>query len=266
MFRKKDHRVRDETIGASFGMGPIDFKERSGSERHTDSSVPGFTLFEILIAVMMLSFVFTTLFVSYRQLVGDAQAVARKSALTEMTAAALHHVVADLKAAFILLPPFYRPPGIHDTQPSPYRFTGRTTPSGGSAFSVIRFVSGRHIDLQRTGSEGFAAVRYYVDEDSDGGYQLKRRDQLVVFSDAESPDAWPDPVVCEHVRRFEITYFDSDGTTHDEWNSESESFGYATPTAVGIVLGVAGPGNETLELSTMVFLTALRVEPGTDAP
>lgn len=267
MVEGRNDRAPDVAADASGEMGAIDFFDRSGNKRYPFpfSSVAGFTLFEILIAVMMLSFVFTTLFVSYRQLVGDTHAIARKSALAEMAAAALHNVVADLNAAFILLPPFYQPPGIHTTQPGPYRFTGEIASFGGGRFADIRFASGRHIDLRRTGSEGFAAVRYYIDEDSDGGYRLKRRDKLVFIADAESPDSWPDPVVCEHVSRFDITYLDSDGTAHDEWNSESDFYGFATPTAVSIVLGVSAPGDESIQLSTTVYLTTHRAEPGTDA-
>ncbi|MFH1982424.1 MAG: hypothetical protein ABIL58_11310 [Pseudomonadota bacterium] len=225
-------------------------------------SLDGFTLFEILIAMMMLSFVFTTLFVSFRQLLGDAQAVTRKNALTEMTATALHHVVADLDAAFILLPPFYSPPGIHDTKAPPYRFTGTTTPIDGSAFADIRFVSGRHIDGQGAGGEGFAAIRYYVAPDGNGALRLKRQDRLVAFGAMTSLAPWPDPIVCEHVKRFEITYFDDDDNAHDEWDSEAESFGYATPTAIRIVLGVARPDGEAMTLTTTVYLTAIRMAPG----
>lgn len=224
----------------------------------------GFTLFEILIAMMILSFVFTTLFVSYRQLVENAQAVARKNTLTEMTAAALHHFQADLKAAFILMPPFYRPPGTNATGPSAYRFTGGTTPVGSATFADVRFVSGRHIDLDGIAGEGLAAIRYYVSEDENREYNLKRHDRIVALDAMEALAPRPDPVVCEHVNRFEITYYDSDGNTQDVWDSESESFGYATPAAIRIVLGVAIPDGESMTLTTTVTLMARRLETGAD--
>lgn len=246
---------------------------RSTGAGHRSSGVPrqprsrpsaGFTLFEILIAMMILSFVFTTLFVSYRQLVGNAQAVARKNTLTEMTAAALHHVQADLKAAFILLPPFYRPPEAQPTKPSAYRFTGKTTPVGSTTFADIRFVSGRHIDLDGVGADGLAAIRYYIDEDDNREFSLKRQDRLVAFDAMEVLIPRPDPVVCEHVNRFEITYFDSEGNPQDEWDSESDFFGYATPTAIRIVLGVASPDGGGMTLTTTVTLMARRLEAGAD--
>ena len=224
----------------------------------------GFTLLEILVAAMMLSFVFTALFVSYRQLVVDARVVGEKNTLSEMSGAALHHVVADLKAAFVLTPPFYRPPGITDTEPSPYRFFGGSTSLDGTQFSDIRFVSARHIDLQGAGTEGLTVLRYYVDGDGDDGYRLRRQDRLVNFNDTEPFGEWPDPVVCENVSQFDVSYIDAEGTAHEEWDSESSAFEYATPSAISIVLGIGGPDSASVQLTTTVSLIAKRLAPGDD--
>ncbi len=222
----------------------------------------GFTLLEILVAAMMLSLVFTALFVSYRQLVADARVVGEKNTLSEMSGAALHHVVADLKAAFVLTQPFYRPPGITDTELSPYRFSGESTSLDGTRFSTIRFVSARHIDLQGAGAEGLAVLRYYVDGDRENGFHLRRQDRLVSFSGTDPPDEWPDPVVCENVSQFDVSYIDAEGSAHEEWDSESNAFAYATPSAVSIVLGIGGPEHASVQLTTTVSLIAQRPAPG----
>jgi prepilin-type N-terminal cleavage/methylation domain-containing protein len=224
----------------------------------------GFTLLEILVAVMMLSFVFTTLFVSYRQLVSGANTVANKNMLVEMAGVALHHVVADLNAAFVLQPPFYAPPEVLDTEPSIYRFLGKQSFTGGTAFSEMRWVTSRHIDLRGTGNEGLAAVTYYVEGDDDTGYRLRRSDRLVHFAETDPLDAWPDPIVCEHVEQFDVTFVDAEETTSEDWDSESERFDFSTPTVVVIELGVTGPDGDAIKLSTAVRLTVRRLEPGAD--
>lgn len=262
MDRKKNGHARSATIFPSRASALV---RRSWEKRRLGRAprAPwGFTLLEILVAVMMLSFVFTVLFVSYRQLIADARMVGERNTLSEMTGAALHHVVTDLKSAFMLTPPFYRPPGITDTETSPYRFYGASTPLDGSLFSDIRFVTGRHIDLRGGGAEGLAVVRYYVDGDRETGYRLRRKDHLVSFDGADPLDEWPDPVVCENVSRFDISYIDAAGTTHEEWDSESSTFEYATPTTVSIVLAVVRPDGAAVQLTTTVSLIAKRLAPG----
>lgn len=234
----------------------------AAERRRADARPGGFTLLEILIAVILLAFVFTTLFVSYRQLVGDAQALSRRNALNEMAAMAMHHIVSDLERVFVLQPPFYRPPEMMADELPPYRFTGTTASLGGESFSEIRFVSGRHIDLRGSGDSGLAAIRYYAEDDGDGRMTLKRRDRLVFAEAAPSDAPLPDPTVCTHLAGFEVTFIDADGDTYDAWDSEAESFKYATPTAVTIQLDVESPTGEAVHLATTVVLASVRKEAG----
>ena len=42
----------------------------------------------------------------------------------------------------------------------------------------------------------------------------------------------------EHVKSLAFKYYDSEGSEFEEWNSDSEEYGYATPAAIRIQLEI----------------------------
>lgn len=48
--------------------------------------------------------------------------------------------------------------------------------------------------------------------------------------------------MCNNLKSLAFKYFDADGAEFEEWDSDSDEYGYATPAAVNIQLEI---GNET---------------------
>ena len=66
-----------------------------------------------------------------------------------------------------------------------------------------------------------------------------------------------DPVLCKDVRSLTVKYYDEDGTEYDLWDSDAESFGYATPRSIGIKLELAS-ASQPLLFETRVTLPVFR--------
>lgn len=145
-----------------------------------------------------------------------------------------------------------------------FRFSGDETVLEGDIFSRLRFASLAHISFgsdartidsdkdgeasslsekvpveksmsvaERPGTEaGVARIIYYVRPSLEDGFELCRSDTLNRFDDTDGSDC--DPVICRNITKFKITYMDIKGDEHSEWDSDSNSSGYATPVSLSI--------------------------------
>ena len=160
----------------------------------------------------------------------------------------------DLEALYVRQTPLYKKPEFDDP-PDPYRIEGSTTDFGGTSFAKIRFTSSAHIPLEKSKRDGIAEIVYYVQAKNDGQMVLKRADHLYPYPEFEEKGG--DPVLCNNLKSLEFKYFDADGSEFDEWDSDSDEQGYATPAAISIQLEI---GNETTsyDFETTVNLAVQR--------
>jgi len=213
-----------------------------------------FTLMEILIAVVILAIVMTTIMASFDSVFSTTQQLDSSFQTYEMAKNCLERMRLDLEAIYINQPPLYKPPAA-DASPDLYRLVGSESDAGGTGFAVLRFSSRAHVPSERNTRRGIAEIVYYVSMKSDGQAVLKRSDRLYPYPPFEARGA--DPVLCRQVKSLAFKFYDQQGEEFEQWDSESRQFGYATPTAVGIVLEVGGSGQfETFE--TMVRLPIRR--------
>ena len=78
---------------------------------------------------------------------------------------------------------------------------------------------------------------YNVESLENGTIVLKRSDiGSVFFDETKENNTGNDPLLCERVKAFELIFIDLDGKSHEEWNSDSSNFDFATPYAVRIKL------------------------------
>ena len=217
----------------------------------------GFTLIEILTAIFILSIVVSLVLGSFDGIFSSADHINISTDLFEMGNSALNRVVSDLSALHAMSYPRYKPPDIDD-DPELYRVVAETRSTGGESFTWLRFSSLAHLPLNQDNREGIAQIVYYVQETDDNGFILKRSDALYPYPDFEESE--DDPVVCEQLREFKMTFFDDEGLERDEWDSESDDTEYSTPRAVGIRLSV-GDEAAPFVFRTQVVLPVYRYQP-----
>jgi general secretion pathway protein J len=210
----------------------------------------GFTLMEILIAILILGIVVTTVLASFNAVFSTTEALESSSNIYEMAKNCLKKMTVDLESAFVALPPLYKPPEF-DTPPDDYRVVGSAEDTGGMGFAELRFTSRAHLRLENTIRDGIAEIIYYIQAREDGQRVLKRSDNLFPYPEFEQKGS--DPTLCDHVKSLAFKYYDEEGTEYENWDSESDEFGYATPTAIAIRLEIEEKGS-VYEFGTLVKL------------
>lgn len=218
----------------------------------------GFTLLEILVAVLILGLVVTTVLSSFNMVFSNAETLEATATVFDMGRTCLTRITLDLENAFILERPLYQAPKV-DSLPDPYRFQGSVENRGGTALAKLRFTSRAHVALDKSREDGIAEIVYYVQAVPGGGLRLKRADNLYPYPRFEERSV--DPVLCENVKSLAFEYVDADGKEFDAWDSESSQSGTATPVMVAVRLEI-GAGNESYGFQTTVALPLVRRKSG----
>lgn len=216
----------------------------------------GFTLLEIMIAIFMFSIIVTTLFASYRSVFFSTDRVHASLELNGMAGSCLDRISRDLNAVTITPSSVYSKPDF-DSEPDPYRIVGDWSDLPGVEMPRLRLVSRAHVPLDGSLADGVTEIIYYITEEEDGSYALRRSDLLFPYNAPESETRHP--VICRKVKSLVITYYDQEGEEHETWDSESESEAYATPTAINILLEIGDPDSVPLTVETRVSLPVRRL-------
>ena len=211
---------------------------------------------ELLLAIFILSLVVTTVLVSYNAVFSTMGELKTSSNIYEMAKNCLKRMTVDLESIYIVQPPIYKQPEFDD-EPSDFRVVGLSKDLSGTGFAQLRFTSRAHLPLENSHRRGIAEIVYYVQTKEGGSQVLKRSDHLYPYPEFEEKGS--DPTLCEHVKSLAFTFLDDEGSENDSWDSESDSFAYATPRAIGIELEI---GDETRShtFQTLVNLPVFREE------
>jgi general secretion pathway protein J len=204
----------------------------------------GFTLMEILVAVLILGVLMTTLFASFNAFLSSSTVVTETLNRNERINTLLGHLERDLNALYITLPPRYKVPKTAADE-DPFRFHGVKEQVSGFEFSRLTFTSLNHLSFGTKEIPGVARIAYYarVNQTRQGhaqacqGYQndridLCRSDGLRPFEEIRQTDC--DPVLMHDISGFELSYIDADGDEYDEWDSESDTYGYRLPSSIRV--------------------------------
>jgi general secretion pathway protein J len=195
----------------------------------------GFTLMEILLAFLILGIVITTILASFNAVFSTTETLNNSARYYDMAKNCLNRMTLDLGGLYISQPPLYKPPNFDDP-PDPYRIVGSSSENGGTSFAKVRFASNAHIPLNKSIKRGVAEIVYYVQGQDDGQQVLRRGDHLYPYPPFEENSG--DPVLSDHVKSLAFTYYDSEGSEFEAWNSDSDEYGYATPAAIRIQLEI----------------------------
>lgn len=199
---------------------------------------PGFTLMEILIAMVIFSIVITTLFSSFKAFMISSESVQSNIHHSDIIGALSKRIQQDLEAVFILQPPRYREPAF-DSDPDPFRFVGSTETIGQTSVSSFQFASFAHAETGKDTRKGVAQIAYYIRENKDHQLDLHRADRLPPFpEDASEIRSCTDPVICRDIRQFEVVYIDQEDEEYPDWDSESEAFEFRFPDTLEIKIAI----------------------------
>jgi general secretion pathway protein J len=232
-------------------------RNRTAGDQRPASNI-GFTLIEILVAILILGVVVTTILASFNMVFSTTEALESSNLYYEMGKNCLNRMILDLKAIHVAQRPIYRPPEL-DTTPDPYRIVGSQSDSVGTNFAEIRFASRAHLPMGEETRTGIAEIVYYVQEKGDDQRVLQRADHLYPYPLFEKQ--YTDPVLSENVKSLAFTYYNAEGSEAEAWDSESEEYDYSSPTAIGIRLEL-GEGEESYVFETKVLLNAHRGKSG----
>ncbi len=218
------------------------------------ASTGGFTLLELLVAVVILAAVVASALGAFNGILGTIGAVESSRDTYAMGRACLNRIMIDLESIHVTTAPCFSKPDLRD-QPDPYRLEADRKTVGSETFSWIRFSSLAHVDLDGSGRAGIAQIVYYVTQDEEGNYLLRRQDRPYPWPEFE-PDP-SDPLVAENITMFDIVLFDDQGNAHDQWDSESDDYDWATASSIAIKLGIQAQGSK-VDFTTRVLLPVVR--------
>ncbi|MBT8343072.1 MAG: prepilin-type N-terminal cleavage/methylation domain-containing protein [Desulfatitalea sp.] len=226
---------------------------RSRKARETTA---GFTLLEILLAMVVLSIVMGLIFSSFDGVFSDAGHIRSTSDIHETAQACLQRLSLDLQAIHVSQAPRYTPPDIHDETPDIYRVEGDNETAVDGTLARLRFTSLAHLPLGGDTRQGIAEIVYYTQQAADGSYELRRADRLYPYPEAFEPSE-ADALVCDQVRSFKLLFFDRENREFEAWNSQDDDLEFSTPTTISVELKV---GDETspYEFETAVTLPMQR--------
>jgi general secretion pathway protein J len=218
--------------------------------KNISSGAAGFTLVELMVAIFIFGIVISSIFASYSAVFSSAGKVTSGIDRYDMASICMNRISLDLQAMHLTLPPKYRKPEF-DADPDPYRLVGETSDSETGRFPRLSFSSLAHIPFDRAQHGGIARIVYYVREGPEGDYQLRRADTLAPVEPFEGSGS--DPVLCERLKSLKFIYYDHEGTGHEDWDSESDVFHFATPVAVEILMEIEQ------EEDLLAFTTTVRI-------
>ena len=209
---------------------------------------------EILVAMFLMSMVMTALFTSFHAILGVNEPLEKSAIVHDMAKNCMSLMTADLMSLYTAQPPAWKKPEF-DEDPDPYRVRGELVSVETETFPKLKFSSLNHISFGGLRDKGITEIVYYVTASMDRGFVLKRFDSL--YPHEEFEESGLDPVICTHLRSLEIRYYDEEGEEYDHWDSETDEFGYATPTSLLIKMALGDPRN-TIIFETRVTLPLCR--------
>jgi general secretion pathway protein J len=194
----------------------------------------GFTLIEMLVALTIFAMVAILAFGAFSFAAREQTHLARSAAVEMAAAACLERMARDLSGVYVVQPPSFRMPE-QGAAPAEFRIHGEND-SEASGFGRLQFTSTAHLSFEQPPLEGISRIEYYTEPVGGNIHLLRRSDALFPYAASKEPAE--DPVLCEHLTSVAFYFFDHKGDRRSRWDSAAADTGYATPSAVRIVLEV----------------------------
>jgi len=211
----------------------------------------GFTLIEILIAIMIFATLITTVYASYTGTFRVIEDTETQAEIYRMARIAMERMLEDLESVYIQKG--NQPASPEGDRENPIQFLGEEREIMGRRADTLRFISRAHIDFSGK-DPGFGATQidYYVKESNDGeGFVLYRRDNPRFTETSPFDEESGGLALCERLASVAFTYYGEDGAAFDSWDSAGEGMESKIPKAVSITLEFENTLNPELPIRFM---------------
>lgn len=217
-------------------------------------STGGFTLIEVLIAVVLLAVISFLVFQSMGSAVGSKERSENRELAFRGATVFLARLSRELGTAVLYANVELLGVSAGGEQTSKSVFSGSN--NGGQDKLIFDTLS--HMRYLADSKESdLAELTYWLDpqEEGDGLFVIKRRDKSP--PDAEPGEKGKVTVLLDGVREFNLRYYDPvKGEYQDEWDTTKVDYANRLPRAVEITLVMQDPGDEenTLRFATVALL------------
>ena len=210
----------------------------------------GFTLMEILIAILIFSLVITTVYASFDSFMDTSLYVRTRMEDAGDIRKAMDVITNDLESLWAVLPPRYRPGSEDD---DPFVFRGDEIDTQGLSASRLMFSSFHHLAFDGRESGGPVRIIYFIRKGDDGSFDLCRADSPRPFTQWD--EVLCAPILLKHITAFDITYIDAGGDSFKSWDSHSDQFNFSLPATVEINLTMDGSsGKQSVKTAVSLLL------------
>jgi general secretion pathway protein J len=205
----------------------------------------GFTLVEIMIAILILGLVLSTVYVSYSSTMKNVRDIEYQDNLYKMARTTMDRMIKDLSSLQLASGSF------------DLRAEKKTL--GNREFYSLFFWSAAHLAFdENEGTGSPAAISYYVQEDEGGGSFSLWRSDLAGAKPSPKKNISGGFVVCQNMDSLSLRFYDSTGRELESWDSSSfsaEQKGKA-PVALKIELALVNinDNEKPYKFMTKVFL------------
>ncbi|MCZ6464011.1 MAG: prepilin-type N-terminal cleavage/methylation domain-containing protein, partial [Proteobacteria bacterium] len=200
----------------------------------------GFTLIEILAAVVLTGIVISTAVAFQINLSNAAERATGKTREGRQAAAILDRIARDLEGSFLLVKPPEMDPLEH-----PWLFLGEDR-RGGSGADRLKFVTFSHLPRGNGHVSDLAVVAYILEPGPGDTQELYRwtSPQLPEGQDTSFPAPGDEDVhlLADNVTDFHVRFMGEDGEWTDEWNSTTLVESSQLPLAVELHVALLSDG------------------------
>jgi general secretion pathway protein J len=233
-------------------LGTYDF-------RHFQS---GFTLFELLVAIVIFALVVSTIYASATgsfRVVGETES---RAEIYRMARIAMERMLEDLESVYVKGLPSEGEPVADKLAVT--SFVGEDKEIDGRSADSLRFTSRAHANLGGQEKDpGAVEIVYYVRESEGGeGFVLYRSDRPIFQAPWSSEEDTGGLVLCEGLRSVDFTFHGEDDEIQDYWDSDAQEQKGALPRMVTVSLEFNG-GLDTNVSLRFVTSAALPVKEDT---